>query len=117
MYFIIELDFSGLQTYVKTLIEAAVQAHQVDVDVVQEKNKIVLVCNRDDAAIEAFLQALESLLPASLFLGKSRHYFSDEKPVFTLAADATTTLLPPAMHVARNIRLLRHILSSVNIRL
>ncbi len=83
MYFIFELDIESSHTYLSGLIQAHAKNREMQVDVVQSAHHIHLVFNKDDESLEEFLVSLESVLPASLFLGKARHYFSDKKPTFT----------------------------------
>ena len=83
MYFIFEIAFSSQKSYIAALIRAYSRQQQIDVDLIQTSHKIVMVFNKDDDKLEKFLLSLEELLPASLFLGKGKHYFSDEKPELT----------------------------------
>lgn len=80
MYFIFEIAFSSPQNYIVNLIRAYAEQKEVAVSVLQTFDKIILICNKDDEKLENFLNGLEEILPASLFLGKGKHYFSDEKP-------------------------------------
>ncbi|MCF6205610.1 MAG: hypothetical protein L3J47_01775 [Sulfurovum sp.] len=80
MYFVFELTFTSKKPYIAKLIAAHAQTVQIDVTVQQGEGKILFACKRDDAKLEHFLQTLEQVLPASLFLGKSRHYFAEEMP-------------------------------------
>ena len=80
MYFIFEIAFSSQKNYIAELIRAYARQQQMDVDIIQGSDKIVMVFKKDDEKLENFLLSLEEILPASLFLGKGKHYFSDEKP-------------------------------------
>jgi len=94
MYFIFEMVFSSQKNYIAELIRAYAAQKQVDVDVLQSSDMITMIFKKEDEKLETFLLGLEAILPASLFLGKGKHYFSDEKP----------TLLPlPQSHLPLNI--------------
>jgi len=80
MYFIFEIAFSSPKNYIANLIRAFAQQKEIEVGVLQTFDKIILVCDKDEENLEDFLNSLEDILPASLFLGKGKHYFSDEKP-------------------------------------
>jgi hypothetical protein len=82
LYFIFEIEFSSDKSYIATIIKATKERFSVDVEVIQVKNKIVLIAKKDDLKLESFLKELESSLPASIYLTKSRHYESKEKPEF-----------------------------------
>ncbi len=80
MYFILEIEFGTSKPYISTLIKAQAKVKEIAIDVFQDEKKIVLVAEKNEKGLENFLLSLEEILPASLFLGKSRHYFADEKP-------------------------------------
>lgn len=80
MYFILELAFSSNKSYIGNLIRAYAQQEEMEVDVLQTSDKIIMTFKKEDEKLEKFLLGLEEILPASLFLGKGRHYFSEEKP-------------------------------------
>jgi len=80
MYFIFEIAFSSPKNYIANLVRAYAEQKKVDISVLQTFDKIILICNKDDEKLENFLNGLEEILPASLFLGKGKHYFSDERP-------------------------------------
>jgi len=90
MYFIFEINFSSNKTYIAELIRAYAKQKEIEVDVLQTNDKIIMTFNRDDEKLEKFLLGLEDVLPASLFLGKGKHYFSEDKP--TLMPLETITL-------------------------
>ena len=81
MYFILEIAFSSPKNYIANLIRAYGEQKQIEVDVLQSIDKIIMTFNKEDEKLETFLLGLEEILPASLFLGKGKHYFSDNKPV------------------------------------
>ena len=87
MYFIVELEFDTSKSYIAQLIRAEAMKEEIGISVIQSSGKIILVCPRDDERVEGFLLGLESLLPASIFLGKSKHYFSDSKPTLLPTGD------------------------------
>ena len=80
MYFIFEMGFSAAKPYMAQLIRAYAEEVGMEVDVMQTASRIVLVFDREDEKLESFLLGLDERLPASIFLGKSKHYFSEEKP-------------------------------------
>lgn len=80
MYFIFEIEFSSNKNYITDLIRAYAKQEKVEVDVLQTNDKIVMTCNKDDVELEKFLLGMEDVIPASLFLGKGKHYFAEEKP-------------------------------------
>ena len=81
MYFVFEMDFVSNKRYIADMVRDYAEITDIDVEVIQAEEKIVLVFAKDDAKIESFLLGLESRLPASVFLKKSRHFFSEEKPL------------------------------------
>jgi hypothetical protein len=80
MYFVFELAFGSERSYIRRLIEAEAQKCGIGVKVMQDKEKILFVCSEEEEGLETFLLSLEKSLPASLFLGKSRHYFTQDPP-------------------------------------
>ncbi len=84
MYFILEIEFHSQKHYIADLIRSFGEIYKVALDVVQRKDAIVIVANKEQENLESFLHALEGGLPASLFLGKSSHSFSDKKPEFDI---------------------------------
>ena len=80
MYFIFEMAFASNKPYLTTMIEAYAQNVGMDVRIVQTDEAVVLVFDKENMQIESFLLGLEERLPASVFLGKSRHYFSESEP-------------------------------------
>jgi len=77
MYFIFELGFTGKQHYIAGLIRAYARSMGVDLRLKHQNGKILFSLKRDNDQLEALLHRLEEVLPASLYLGSSRHYFSD----------------------------------------
>ena len=80
MYFIFEIAFSSPKHYIANLIRAYAKGQNMKMEVLQTPDKIVLTFHRDDERLESFLLGLEEVLPASLFLGKGKHYITDERP-------------------------------------
>ncbi|MDM5263955.1 hypothetical protein PF327_07060 [Sulfurovum sp. XTW-4] len=80
MYFIFEIEFFSNKSYFSDLILAYAEQEQVEIDVMQSNDKIVMVFDKEDEQLESFLNGIEEVLPASLFLGNGKHYFSDVKP-------------------------------------
>ena len=80
MYFIFEIAFSSHKSYIAELIRAYATQEQIEVEVLQTTDKIIMTFNKDDEKLEKFLLGIDVVLPASLFLGKGKHYFSDNKP-------------------------------------
>ena len=80
MYFIFEIAFSSPKHYIANLIRAYAKGQNMKMEVLQTPDKIVLTFHRDDERLESFLLGLEEVLPASLFLGKGKHYITDDRP-------------------------------------
>ncbi len=80
MYFIFEIEFFSNKNYLSDLISAYAKQEQIQIDVIQSNDKIVMVFDKEDDQLESFLHKIEEIIPASLFLGKGKHYSSDEKP-------------------------------------
>ncbi len=80
MYFIFEIEFSSNKNYIADLIRAYAIQEKTEVEVLQTTDKIILTFDKEDKNLEAFLLGIDNIIPASLFLGKGKHYFSDEKP-------------------------------------
>ncbi len=80
MYFIFEIEFSSDKNYISEHIRAYAKEQMIEVDILQTHDKIVMVFDENDEKLENFLRDMEDVLPASLFLGKGNHCFSDKKP-------------------------------------
>ena len=80
MYFIFEISFSSSQPYMVRHIEAYARSVVMNMEIIQTDKAIVMIFDKDDEKLESFLLALDEKLPASVFLGGSRHYFSEDKP-------------------------------------
>lgn len=81
MYLIIEIEFKSDKHYIVELIDALATKYDVSVEVRQVQDKILLSAPKEMQNLEAYLNALEEHLPASIFLGKSSHYFAEELPI------------------------------------
>ena len=79
MYFIFQLEFNSTKTYIADLIRAYAKQIGIELDVFQDSKLITISALQDDEKLEAFLNGLEGVLPASLYIGKSKHFFRDEK--------------------------------------
>ncbi|HHD81766.1 MAG TPA: hypothetical protein ENK94_01070 [Campylobacterales bacterium] len=86
MYFIFEIGFSSPKHYIANLVRAYAEQEEIEVDVLQAPDKIIMTFKEDDEKLETFLLGLEEILPASLFLGKGKHYFSEQKPAILPAS-------------------------------
>ncbi|HGZ70604.1 MAG TPA: hypothetical protein ENK74_04320, partial [Nitratifractor sp.] len=78
MYFVFEIEFKSQKQYIKNLIKAYIQSSKIDARVTQSSKKIYIEAPKEQENLDAFLLGLEQLLPASLFLGKSKHYYLNE---------------------------------------
>ena len=79
MYFIFQLEFKSNKTYISDLIRAYSQQVGIELDVFQDSTTITISAKQDDEKLEPFLKGLEEVLPASLYLGKSNHFFREER--------------------------------------
>ncbi len=79
MYFIFQLEFNSSKTYISDLIRAYSRQIGIELDVFQDSKTITISASSDDEKLEDFLNGLETILPASLYLGKSNHFFREEK--------------------------------------
>ncbi len=79
MYFIFQLEFNSTKTYIADLIRAYAKQIGIELDVFQDSKTITISAKQDDEKLEAFLNGLEDVLPASLYLGKGKHFFRGEK--------------------------------------
>jgi len=92
MYFIFEMEFSSNKHYITNLIKSYAQSIAMHVEIIQSANMITLIFNKDDEKLESFLLGLNERLPASIFLGKSKHYFTEHKPDFASIKEIHTPL-------------------------
>jgi hypothetical protein len=92
MYFIFEMEFSSNKHYISNIIKAYAKSFSMNVEVVQTNSLIALIFDKEDEKLEAFLLGLNDKLPASIFLGKSKHYFAKTKPEFTSIQEVNTAL-------------------------
>ncbi len=80
--FIFTLDFKSNKAYIATIIKALAQEHGVKLELGHSKEKLIMIMDEEDEHIERYLLALESALPASIYLSGSSHQITDEKPAF-----------------------------------
>lgn len=80
MYFVFEMSFQSDKSYIADLMRMLAELREADIEIVQSKDKIVLIADSKEPKLEAYLQELETFLPASIYLKKSRHDISEEKP-------------------------------------
>ncbi len=92
MYFIFEMEFSSNKHYITDLIKAYADAFGMDVEIIQSSRYISLSFKKEDEKLESFLLGLDEVLPASIFLGKSKHYFSENKPELEAIKEVHTPL-------------------------
>ena len=78
MYFIFQLEFNSTKTYIADLIRAYGEQEKIEIDVFQDSKIITISAKSNDEKLEHFLNGLETILPASLYLGKGKHFFRDE---------------------------------------
>ena len=78
--FIFELGFKSDKQYISTIIKAMAEKFAVDVELLQTKEKLIMIMDEEDENLEAYLLSLEETLPASIYLEGSAHRLSDEKP-------------------------------------
>jgi len=79
MYFIFEIEFKSQKSYIKNIINSYIKQVDIEAEVLQSAKKIYISVKKDNAKLEEFSLGLETILPASLFMGQSKHYFLDEK--------------------------------------
>ena len=80
MYFIFEIEFKSQKNYIKNLIQSYIEQTGIEAEVIQSPKKIYITIDKENSSIESFILGLEAVLPASLFMGRGKHYFSDDKP-------------------------------------
>jgi len=83
VYFVFEIEFKNDKAYIATLLEAVAEKFDVEISLKQTKDKLIMSIAQDDPNLESYLLALEGSLPASIYLGESKHYFSEIKPAVT----------------------------------
>ncbi|KYJ87475.1 hypothetical protein [Sulfurovum riftiae] len=92
MYFIFEMEFGSNKHHISGLIEAYSTSFGMACEVIHSQKHIMILFDKEDEKIESFLLGLNDILPASIFLGKSRHYFSEEKPELSAIKKVNTPL-------------------------
>ena len=78
--FIFELFFKSDKQYIATIIKAMAKKHLVDVELLQTKQKLIMIMDEEDENLEKYFLSLEESLPASIYLEGSSHRITDEKP-------------------------------------
>ncbi len=71
--FILELDFRSDKHYIATLIKAQAKKFQIDLTLKQSRDKLIMIADEDGENLENYLHALDTLLPASIYLKGSNH--------------------------------------------
>ncbi len=85
MYFVFQIEFNSNKTYISSLIKAYAKAKEIEIEVLQNSEQIAIIAKKDDRKLEQFLLGLEEILPASIYLGRSRHSFMQKRPTLTTA--------------------------------
>jgi len=80
MAFVLEIETSFRQKYIKNYIVSIVRRFNIKATVRQDKLKIVCVFASEHEKLQECLEAIAQELPASLFLKSSKSYENDEKP-------------------------------------
>jgi hydrogenase maturation factor HypF (carbamoyltransferase family) len=83
MYFVFQLEFNSNKTYISSLIRAYAKQKEIEIDVLQNSEQIAIIAKQEDEKLESFLLGLDEVLPASLYLGDSRHSFMESKPTLS----------------------------------
>lgn len=78
MYFVFEIEFHSQKQYIKNLIKAYIKGSTINARVIQSIKKIYIEAPKEQENLDKFLLGLEQILPASLFLGHSKHYYLNE---------------------------------------
>ena len=80
MAFVLEIETSFTQKYIKNYIVSIVRRFNINATVRQDKLKIVCAFASEHERLQECLEAIAQELPASLFLKSSKSYENDEKP-------------------------------------
>lgn len=80
MAFVLELETTSTQEYIKGYIVSIIREHGVKAVVRQRSGKIICAFASDDPGLQSCLDAIVLQLPASCFLKGSRHYEIDGEP-------------------------------------
>ena len=80
MAFVLEIETSFRQKYIKNYIVSIVRRFNIKATVRQDKLKIVCVFASEHEKLQECFEAIAQELPASLFLKSSKSYENDEKP-------------------------------------
>lgn len=80
VYFIFEIFFKSDKHYISTIIRSLAEKFSLSLELQHTADKLIMIVAQDAPKLEEFLVALESHLPASIYLDKSAHSFSEQKP-------------------------------------
>jgi hypothetical protein len=84
VYFIFEILFRSDKSYISKIISALAQKFSLPIELQHNEDKIIMIISQDASNLEPFLKALESHLPASIYLENSSHRLSETKPTYSL---------------------------------
>jgi hydrogenase maturation factor HypF (carbamoyltransferase family) len=80
MAFVLELQTSSTQSYIKNYIIAIIREFNINAVVSKEKDKIVCAFESEHENLQKCIDSLAQKLPASLFLKGSTHYETEDEP-------------------------------------
>ncbi len=80
MAFVLEIEISFTQKYIKNYIVSIIRKFNINAIVKQDKLKIICAFASEHEKLQECLEAIAQELPASLFLKSSKSYENDEKP-------------------------------------
>lgn len=80
MAFVLELQISSTQHYVKNYIVAITRSYGIEAEIYQSKEKIVCAFASEHDKLQECLDAISQKLPASLFLKSASSYTIDKEP-------------------------------------
>lgn len=79
MAFVLELEFTSQQNYIKNQIVAITRKFNINSNIEQNDDKIVCVFDSEHPKLQECLESISQRLPASIFLKSSSYYESDVK--------------------------------------
>ncbi len=80
MAFVLEIQTSSTQPYIKNYLISLIRAHEIPSKVVQQKGKIICAFASEHPDLQICLETIAQQLPASCFLTGSTHYDLDGEP-------------------------------------
>jgi len=80
MAFVLEIETSFTQKYIKNYIVSLVRKYNIYANIKQDSSKIVCEFDADNEKLQECLEDIAKNLPASLFLKSSKSYENDNKP-------------------------------------